>query len=304
MLREAVNQVKIEGILSETDLKYGSFVKDGKTVETIGGSIKVLVVQNINGAPQSNEIPVYMFSQKYTKAGKLNPAYESIERVMKEYVSIASAGGEAGATKIRITNAKITMNEYIGQNGKLVSFPRIQASFAGIANGEFKPEGSFSVEMAVSNIVPVVDSEGVEVEPRRLKITGIVPQYGGKVDVVEFLATTPNVINAIENYWEKNGTFKAVGKLNFTSTTRVEKEEVDFGEPVEHIRTVSVSELIITGGSQAPLEGEFAFDIDEINEGLARRKENLAKSKERAAAGKKTPAPTPTRSISTEDLGF
>ena len=85
MLREAVNQVKIEGILSETDLKYGSFVKDGKTVETIGGSIKVLVVQNINGAPQSNEIPVYMFSQKYTKAGKLNPAYERSRRHQDSY---------------------------------------------------------------------------------------------------------------------------------------------------------------------------------------------------------------------------
>ena len=49
MLHEAENRVKIEGLLSETDLKYGSFVKDGNTIETIGGTIKVLVEQVVNG---------------------------------------------------------------------------------------------------------------------------------------------------------------------------------------------------------------------------------------------------------------
>ena len=45
MLREAENRIKIEGILSEIDLKYGSFQKDGKTNETIGGIIKIRVDQ-------------------------------------------------------------------------------------------------------------------------------------------------------------------------------------------------------------------------------------------------------------------
>ena len=31
--RQAENRVKIEGILAETDLKYGSFVKNGETIE-------------------------------------------------------------------------------------------------------------------------------------------------------------------------------------------------------------------------------------------------------------------------------
>ena len=71
--RQAENIVKIEGILAETDLKYGSFMKNGEPVEYIGGSIKVLVEQEINGQASSLEIPVYMFSSKYTKAGKVNP---------------------------------------------------------------------------------------------------------------------------------------------------------------------------------------------------------------------------------------
>lgn len=45
MLRQAKNIVRIEGILSEINLKYGSFVNKstGATVDNIGGNIKVLV---------------------------------------------------------------------------------------------------------------------------------------------------------------------------------------------------------------------------------------------------------------------
>ena len=72
MFRQAENKVKIEGILSEIDLKYGSFERktDGATVETIGGVIKVLVDQVINGEESHLEVPVHLFSTKYTKAGK------------------------------------------------------------------------------------------------------------------------------------------------------------------------------------------------------------------------------------------
>ena len=52
-----------------------------------------------------------------------------IEKVMKEYVSIAAAGGEDGADRIRITKAKLQMNEYYGSPDKLISFPRINTFF-------------------------------------------------------------------------------------------------------------------------------------------------------------------------------
>ena len=49
MLRQAENKIRIEGILSEINLKYGSYVRDGKTIDNIGGTIKVLVSQEVNG---------------------------------------------------------------------------------------------------------------------------------------------------------------------------------------------------------------------------------------------------------------
>ena len=303
MLRQAENKVRIEGILSEINLKYGSFVKNGATVDNIGGNIKVLVHQTINGEDVSLEIPVYMFATKFTNAGKPNPAYESIEKVMTEYVSIASGVGEAGADKIRITNGNIRMNEYYNQQGQLVSFPRVNASFVTKATGEFRPEASWSLEFAVSSMDFVTDADGVEVEPKKLRIKVIVPQYGGKVDTMEFYATNPRVIDAITSYWENQKTYSAKGRLNFTSTTREIIEECDFGEPDVHIQTVSVSELIVTKGTQSAMEDDMEFKPADLAAALKEHKAYLETLKDKTSQ-KPHSTPAPTSSNQEFDLGF
>ena len=302
MLRQAENSVKIEGILSEIDLKTGSTVKNGKTIEYIGGSIKVRVTQVLNGVNVDLDIPVYMFSNKLKNDGNPNPAYASIERVMNEYVSIA-AGGIDAADRVRITNANIRMNEYYGQGGQLNSYPRINASFVTKVTDltKFSPEATFSAVFVVAAMGYETDKDGIE-KPNRFKIRGILPQYGDKVDVVDFFATSPNVINAVSSYWTEKDTVKVNGKLNFTSVIEEKMVEVDFGEPRLEKRTVSVSELIITGGSQTPLDGDFAYGEDEISAALKERQARLAELKEKAKTKETKTAPAKKGGFS--DLGF
>lgn len=302
MLKQAENNCKIEGILSEIDLKTGSTVKNGKTVEYIGGSIKVRVNQILNGKEVELDIPVYMFSNKLKNDGNPNPAYASIERVMNEYVSIAAAGIDA-ADRIRITGANIRMNEYYGQGDKLNSYPRINASFVTKVTdmSKFTPEASFSVVFMIAAMGYETDKDGVQIE-NRFKIRGILPQYGGKVDVVDFYATSPSVIDAVSSYWSEKDTVKINGKLNFTSSIEERMVEVDFGEPRMERRTVSVSELIITGGTQTPLDGDFAFDEDEINAALKERQAYLAELKNKAKQKENAPKATPAKKGF--DLGF
>jgi len=305
MLRQAENKVRIEGILSEINLKYGSYVKNGMTIDNIGGNIKVLVHQNINGEDVTLDIPVYMFASKLTNAGKPNPAYESIEKVMKEFVSIASGAGEAGADRIRITGASIRMNEYWNAQGQFISFPRINASFVSKAVGEFRPEASWSLEFAVSSLDFVTDADGVEVEPRKLRIKVLVPQYGGKLDTMELYATNPRVIDAITTYWENGKTYTAKGRLNFTSMTQEVREECDFGEPDVKYRTISLSELIVTKGTQSPLEDEMAFAPAELAAALKEHKAYIETLKDKTASKTKaTPAPSGTSTHEEFDLGF
>ena len=303
MLESKENSVKIEGILSEIDLEAGSYVKDGKTIEKIGGSIKVRVNQMLNGVETELDIPVYMFANKLTNKGTSNPAYASIERVMSEYKSIAAVGIDA-ADRVRITGANIRMNEYYGQGDKLNSYPRINASFVTKVTdmSKYNPEASFSAIFAIGSMGYETDKDGVEVADR-YKIRGIMPQYGGSVDVIDFFATSPNVIDAVSSYWEQGDTVKINGKLNFTSKTEEKLVEVDFGEPRVERKTISVSELIITGGSQTPLEGDFAFDMDEIQTALEARQARLAelKAKAKAKDAKSAPKAAPKKAM---DLGF
>ena len=303
-LKQAENSVKIEGILSEIDLKTGTTTKNGKTIEYIGGSIKVRVDQVLNNKNTELEIPVYMFANKLKNDGNPNPAYESINRVMTEYISIA-AGGLDKADRVRITNANIRMNEYYGQGGNLNSYPRINASFVTKLTdlSKFNPEATFSAVFMIGNMGYETDREGVQIE-NRFKIRGILPQYGGKVDVVDFYATTPSVIDAVSSYWSEKDTVKVNGKLNFTSSVEERMVEVDFGEPRMERRTISVSELIITGGTQTPLDGDFAFSEDDINAALQERQAYLAdlkeKVKKKEAGAKAAPAPAKKGF----DLGF
>lgn len=304
MLESKENSVKIEGILSEIDLEAGNYVKDGKTIDKIGGSIKVRVTQVLNGKDTELDIPVYMFANKLTNKGAPNPAYASIERVMNEYKSIAAVGIDA-ADRVRITGANIRMNEYYGQNGNLNSYPRINASFVTKITdmSKYTPEATFSAIFAIGSMAYETDKDGVEIADR-YKIRGIMPQYGGAVDVIDFFATSPNVIDAVSSYWEQGDTVKVNGKLNFTSKTEEKLVEVDFGEPRVERKTISVSELIITGGSQTPLEGDFAFDMDEIQTALEARQARLAEMKAKQKAKETKIAPKATGRKTMTDLGF
>jgi hypothetical protein len=147
------------------------------------------------------------------------------------------------------------------------------------------------------------DKDGVETD--RYKINGFIPQYGGKVDVVPFVAINKGVVDAVSNYWNEGDTVKAAGKLNFSQSVETRLQEVDFGDPIETTRTINVSELIITGGSSTPLEGEYAINEDDVANALAERKARLAtlkeKSQNKGTAGK---APATTGGSKFRDLGF
>lgn len=79
------------------------------------------------------------------------------------------------------------------------------------------------------------------------------------------------------------------------------REEVDFGEPIERVQTISVSEFIITGGSQVPLDEELAFSVNDIKTAMAERKNRLEELKARGSA-KQTPAHNTSKGKL--DLGF
>lgn len=308
-LRQAENKVRIEGILNEVDIKEKSYVKNGKTVECISGRIHIKTTETINGKEKELIIPIDMFANKYTKDGKINTAYNSIYRVMTELVSAAAAPEGVEPDLVRV-NGSLKMNEYPSKRtGEIVSFPRVTASFVNkVKTDEYKPEATFSTEFVVVSADYETNKDGEETG--RYRIHGVVPQYGGTVDVFQFYAVSKNVIDAVSSYWAIGDTVSAIGKLDFSQTVTKEKRtvEVDFGEPQEkeYTNTITVSDLIITGGSQTPLDGANAYEAGAIQEALAERKARLAEAKAKAASGapgtqKSVPGKTPGKAT---DFGF
>lgn len=279
MLKQADNKVCIEGILSEVDIKTGESKKDGKPYAM--GEIKVKVTQDINGKTEVMEIPINMFATKETKKGGLNPAYENIMKIKEEYISIASCGNEDDASRIRIDRAEIGENAFWGNNGVLVSRPRIRASFSTrIKKDECQEKANFEAVIVIGNIKEEVRND----EPTgRLIVKGILVQYGEKVDVVDFIVASNDAINHIQTYWNEGDTVRIAGKVNFSSRTTHIEREVGFGDPIIEDRTISVKEFIITSGSQSALDDDLAYDSGEISEALKRRQALLNEQKENAS---------------------
>lgn len=301
MLRQANNNVKIEGILAENNLEYKTFNKDGKSVEAIAGTLTILVEQNIKDQVLPIQVPVYVFTNKYTKTGKINPSYDSMKTAKEEFKSIAMTGSKDDADRVRITNGSISENAFYNKAGVLVSSPRIRASFIQRVVSDFHPEATFSLEFMLSKMAEVTDKEGVPVEPKVVELTVIVPQYGGRVEEIKLMANNPSVINAVQNYWTPGESYAASGRVNFTSEKQVVEEQVDFGEPREVIRTKSVHELVVTGGSQMAMEGDFAFNLDEVRTAMAERSSRIEASKTKVT---QKVIPTQNSSYKGLDLGF
>jgi hypothetical protein len=117
-------------------------------------------------------------------------------------------------------------------------------------------------------------------------VTGICPQYGGSVDVINYVVENKDAIEYISSYWKVKDTVQIWGNIHFTSKTEKKTKNVGFGEPVETSETVSINELVITSGSPCALDGEQSYDDAQelITTALANRQLKLDKMKEKKAS--------------------
>lgn len=299
MLKQSDNQVIVEGILSEVNLKTGEFDKDGVKKEYVNGSVKIRLHQMIGEEDVEMELPIYTFCVKYTNKGTVNPAYTSVMKVMNDFVSIASCGNEEDADRIRVTSGEIKSNEFVTPDGKLVVYPRVEASFfSKVRKDEYHPGATFKNTIVVIN---TKEEENKEQETTgRLIVTGGIVQYGEKLDVVDFVVAKKSAISHINANWENGDTVIVNGKLNYSSKVDYIEEEMDFGDSVFKPVTTSIRDFIIESGSGKGVSSSDAYDKDEIKKALVARKVRL--DEKVAESSKKKPATSSASKVS--DLGF
>lgn len=268
VLREAENVVKIEGVVSEIRLEE----KKGNGKEYITGEIDIKVNDDVH--------TINVYSNKINKQGKESGLYKGFLTIKSEYKSIATHGD--AADKVRIDEGKIGLNEYVGHDGEIKSYPKLSANFINrlTANDPFSPKAKFILEMCVAN---VTEEKKQGEETGRALIKGYVPLYEGKpVIPFEVVVGEKNAVNYVTNHYEKGNTVTVYGDIVNNTTVTKKEVEVGFGKPQEQIKRTAVREFLIDGGSE-PLEDDDkkALDPKLIKKGLADREAYHAQMKEK-----------------------
>lgn len=287
----ALNEVAIEGILSEVKLQEGT---DKDNNPAIFGEYKIRTTNVVDGIEYNVEIPVRVYQSKITKNKKNNPAYDSAMKIMKDYVSIA-AGGVEKATAVRLPEKSTSLQENFFMSkttNQMVFGSGIRASFINEINkADMTPGANFKAIVVIGELTDeIVNDE----ETGRLILKGVLPQWGGRVDVIDFIVANRRVADHIRNNWQKGDTVLIGGRINFTSVVETgTQSENTFGEVMTSSRTKSVREYIITGGHEEPLtEEEGAYAMEDIAEALQERQGRIEAAKSKAAAETKKPAPS------------
>lgn len=267
-IREAVNEVFIEGVLKEKTIELA-------TIDTEQGKADVIRGELVIATDDISEHRVRVFANKLTKEKKENAVYKGLKTVMDEYVSIAEALKQGltadAADKVRITKGKLGLNEFYTPNGELRSFPTVTTNFINRVDESkgYNPKAEFSIEMFFKSLTKEVkDGE----ETGRLIVEGIVPLYGGTVIPLKFVANDPDIVDYLDTNYEAGKTSKVWGELVNTVEV-IKKEEKGFGKAKETITTKTLHELVITGGEEEMYDedDEKSYSIDVIKKALAER---------------------------------
>ena len=291
---QSANQITVIGKLLECDIKEG-MTKANKPYAR--ADLTVRVTQTYGGKEETSEITLPFFSCKYTNAGKSNPAYEEIMK-FKSLRTAASAGID-NADVIRVggkSGGSIEENFYMNRNtGKLSDIWRLSCSFTSRANEAMGEIASWSADIFILDIKEEFDSN--EEPTGRVIVRGGIVQYGGRLDVLNFIIEDPNAADYFTRNYAVNDTINACGRIRMTSkeVQKASSKESSWGEDLFTTTTTRhVNELILTGAkpSYNTDNEDMAYDPVEIKKGFNARKARMEQAQLDAPAAKK-PAATP-----------
>lgn len=267
--KQAVNKMTIVGKLIETNFRSGT-TKDGRQYESANFTVRTEQTYE-DGHVEVDEIPISIFATQFTSTGAPHPGYRGIQE-LKELKTIQQVG-EAEADRVRMTAANVRENNFVSRSGQLVNGWQINTPFIGTA-GASPDIAIFNINIFIMDMHDEIDREGNPTG--RLVIKGGIVQYGGTLDVVEFIVEDPDKINYISRNWEVNDTVNAGGHIRVTTReVKTSAESGSWGEALPDTSTQYVRELIITRGSDFGFEEDLAYDPADIKRAFNERKARI-----------------------------
>jgi len=261
---QAMNKMNLVGKLMNVDFGEGK-MSDGRDYKR--ATVTIRVTQPVDGKEETSEIPVGFFASPYTSTGKPNPAYKSLVELAD--LKTAQNVGVDAADQVRITSATLSENNFVSRNGNLINGFQIRGSFINAA--KLTDAATFNTEIYIMDIHDETDREG---DPTgRLVVRGGIVQYGGRLDVLDFIVEAPDKVEFVSRNWEVNTTQRINGRVRVTShEVEASGESSGWGEDIPETTTTFVRELIITGGDDTAKDEEFSYDPTDIKKAFNVRK--------------------------------
>lgn len=259
---QSTNKINLTGTLMDTTFGSGKLA-DGREYER--ATVTIRVTQAYGGKTETSDIQVGMFATEYTTKGTQNPAWKSLNDL--KHMNTAQNVGIDRADHVRLTGATLSENNFISRTGQLINGWQIRGSF--INPAKLSDVASFVTDIFIMGKNDEEDREGDTTG--RLIIKGGIVQYGGRLDVVNFIVEAPDTVEYISRNWNVGDTVTVKGRIRVLS----QEEEVQssgWGEDVPDTTTRFVRELIITTGSDEGLEEDLAYDPAEIKKAANERK--------------------------------
>ncbi|PAV30296.1 hypothetical protein CIL05_07450 [Virgibacillus profundi] len=274
-IREAKNIVTVEGLLLEMESREGTSAA-GKDFL----SAKLTVATN---EEKTEQHVIELFSMKLKADGNVNGIYSSLKTVVDEYKSVAQHGDQADY--VRTTTGKIALNDYVGGDGQLKSFPQISATFVNRLDAGEEPNyhAGFETELVVSKVVEEINQD--EEETGRVKLGGYIPLYGGKVIPFEFVVNEDGSPYVLDNYENGDTVFVYGDIINFKEKT-VKTIESAFGADKQEVNYKTTRSWTVSGGVEPYEEDNVnTYNVDAIKKALAEREVYLEGLKEKKKKG-------------------
>lgn len=279
---QATNQITVIGKLLESSIQEGTSPKTGKPYAR--ANVTIRVEQSYDGNNEISEIEIPFFANKYTNSGKTNPAYETVQMI-KEMKSAKSVGVD-NADIIRIagkSGGSVSENIFVNRNGTLVDTWQLRASFCSKGSKD-SDTATWLADVFIMDMREEYDRE--EQPTGRLLVKGGIVQYGGKLDIINFIVEDPSKVDYFTRNYNVNDTVQVWGRIRMTSkeVTTVTKETNGWGEDLkDHSSTRKVRELIMTGGEPFAYDEDMAYDPTEIKKAFNVRKARVEQTQMDAA---------------------
>ena len=268
-MRHAINTEHIEGRIYQHDLaikKVQNQNSDNFGKEFISGNIDIAVDEE-----GINIIQVHFtYATEFTKSGAKSSTYGELKKIIdsgKTWI----ADGKEEATKVKIDNIALALNDFYTQDGTQVSLKVNEGGFVSIVNelnSDLSERSKFTTDMVITNIKNIDADEENGIKEDYISVHGAVFNFRNDVLPVEFVVKNPAGMKYFESLEASESEplyTKVWGKIDWSPEVGSYTEESAFGEAVVHMTQKKKRQWVITGAAK------YAYDFGE--EGVLTRDE-------------------------------